>query len=268
MKRERRDAEAPKQLPNELADREPVELADALERALASMAEETYDAELIQAYLDALEEKAPIPTGKSAQTAYQELEGAMRRQLKPRRVGRWRRYITATAAALGVAFLLMVGAQAAGWNVLGALAQWTDRTFHFVPNPVETGEELEETLRAGKLPPELTPGWYPDGFVMGEAEVDEEADGIFAVFPFSDGETGFQLEVSCYQGPTGVLSRVFFKNDSAVERYTGNGRSFYLFKNGPQRTAAWSDGESVVVSITGQITKADLKRMIDHLGIH
>lgn len=46
------------------------ELADAMEEAMNAMTEETYDPAVIDAYLEALDRKVPIPNDMSAQISY------------------------------------------------------------------------------------------------------------------------------------------------------------------------------------------------------
>ena len=50
----------------------PSELAEELEAALDAMTEETYDPAMIEAYLDALDRKSPMPAHPSAEASYQE----------------------------------------------------------------------------------------------------------------------------------------------------------------------------------------------------
>ena len=52
----------------------PVELAEALELALDSMTEETYDPAVIDAYLDALDRKAPMPPVPDTEAAFQDFQ--------------------------------------------------------------------------------------------------------------------------------------------------------------------------------------------------
>lgn len=257
-----------RQLPEALTYATSAGLADAMEEALDAMTEETYDSELIQAYLDMLEEKAPVPEGETIETAHMRLMDALQRTQEkrpPKKTAQWWRYFSAVAASIGILFVLMIGAQAAGWNVFGALAQWTDKTFHFIPHG-EGVEEVQEILRDQELPPELAPTWYPEGFEMGEAEIQAEEDSVLVILPFSNGEKKFQVEVTRHKEPMGILNQIFFKNNSRVENYIHNGRSFYLFKNGGQSTAAWSDGNSLVISIIGEISTDDLRRMIDSIA--
>jgi len=128
-----------------------VDLAEGLERALDEMTEETYDSDLVAAYLDALDEKAPMPGLPNTETefaAFQAridgLSGACSSKPKNTVSGSYkvRRTLLTAAAAAAVLLALLIGAQAAGFDVLGAVARWTDETFQFVPSAGASGSLL------------------------------------------------------------------------------------------------------------------------------
>ena len=136
------------------------ELLEGMEQALYSMTEETYDAELIDAYLEALERKSPMPEHPTVDESYErfrarvgELNAAVNPQSAPARrtrPGPRRALRTALVAVITTACLLscMVVAQAAGVDVFGSIARWTDDLFGFgdvedmeaAPAPTESTE--------------------------------------------------------------------------------------------------------------------------------
>lgn len=127
----------------DLESMSPVELANALELLLDPMTEEGYDPALIGAYLDALDQKAPMPERPSAEDAWQEFQKMLKPAsapannkgipVSPVRRRRYKRLLIAVAAAVALISVLMLGVQAAGLDVFGSLARWTDEIFHFVP---------------------------------------------------------------------------------------------------------------------------------------
>ena len=114
------------------------ELNSALEEALENMTEENYDPALINAYLEALDRKDPIPEIPDAEAAYagfQERLGEIfpgrdnKATTSIRKLHRaWR---VGLVAALAIICMIgaMVVAEAAGLNVFGTMAQWTDTIF-------------------------------------------------------------------------------------------------------------------------------------------
>ena len=157
------------------------ELLEGMEQALYSMTEETYDTELIDAYLEALERKSPMPEHPTADESYErfrarvgELNAAVNPQSAPARrtrPGPRRALRTVLVAVITAACLLscMVVAQAAGVDVFGSIARWTDNLFGFgdvedmeaTPAPTEITEVTVEYIES------LLPV-VPDGFVMEE----------------------------------------------------------------------------------------------------
>lgn len=229
------------------------ELLEALEQTLFSMTEENYDGELLDAYLDELDRKSPMPEHPATDESYERfkarvgkmnaainpLESAPAASAKPK--PRHTALRTALVAVIAAACLLscMVVVQAAGLDVFGSIARWTDSLFGFgaigepaaSPSPTGTQEVTVEYIET------LLPT-VPDGFVMGEPEV------------FEDAETGCIEYWTCYYNDDKFIAF------SAVEQYDENmskyqkdsqdvsiididGQKFYIFMNNNYATAAW-----------------------------
>lgn len=115
------------------------ELADAMEQAVDAMTEETYDPAVIDAYLEALDGKIPVPDDLNTKASYSDFLTRLQplaaaEEPRSRYLKRGRKlFRTFLVAALISACLLgsMAIAQAAGINVLGAIAHWTDSVFGF-----------------------------------------------------------------------------------------------------------------------------------------
>lgn len=263
-------------------DASPVELADALERLLDSMSEETYDPELVAAYLDALEKKAPIleppPDPRVAQAAFLRRldplqskgtdQGA--RSVKGRG---WRRGLVTVAAAMAAVLALMIGAQAAGIDVFGNLARWTDETFHFVlpgqePEISSYYEPFRKALEDNGLPGELAPKWYPEGFVTEGPKVEENKYGNSATIIFRDrAEKRFAVTISSYSDSNRLASRTYEKDATSVEVYTSGEKSFYIFANFKNTTMAVWSGEEFDEIIRGELSVDEVKKIIDSIGV-
>lgn len=229
------------------------ELLEALEQTLFSMTEENYDGELLDAYLDELDRKSPMPEHPATDESYERfkarvgkmnaainpLESAPAASAKPK--PRHTALRTALVAVIAAACLLscMVVVQAAGLDVFGSIARWTDSLFGFgaigepaaSPSPTGTQEVTVEYIET------LLPT-VPDGFVMGEPVVFED-----------DVSGGIEYCVS-------FISEANYITFSAVEQYNDNmskyqkdyqdvriihidGQKFYLFMNNGYASAAW-----------------------------
>lgn len=264
----------------------PVELADALERTLDTMTEEEYDPDLIDAYLDALEEKVPMPQEPDSEKALREFQARLRdipfragedpagkaKAGPARRRYPFKRVAVTVAATVALLFALMIGAQAAGMNVFGNLAQWTDELFFFLPSGKEADRNAEyqamfqEALEEQGMPKELAPAWYPKGFTAEKPEVWDNEIGRLVEFCLEneDGKS-FYVSVNKYSETVNLTSTPYEKDSEPVEAYTGNGRTFYMMSNVNVCVATWTDGDLMEV-IRGTLSVDEVKKMIDSMG--
>lgn len=263
-----------------LENASPAQLAETLEQMLDSMSEEAYDPELIDAYLDTLEKKAPMPVrpdAKAAKANFRRRLGALSsgpaaEVAAPAPPARRRRYrLPATVAAtLALLFALMMGAQAVGFDIFGSLARWTSETFHFtaaVSQEAEVSpyyEPLRQVLRDNDIPGALAPQWYPEGFVAAEPEVEKSKRSTTVSTKFQ-GRDEKEFWVSITWNPNSEPP-VYEKDNTSVETYTRGEKSFYIFVNAKNATwAVWSDG-GFLESICGDLSVDQVKKIIDSIG--
>lgn len=227
------------------------ELLEGMEQALYSMTEETYDAELIDAYLEALERKSPMPEHPTADESYErfrarvgELNAAVNPQSAPARrtrPGPRRALRTALVAVITAACLLscMVVAQAAGVDVFGSIARWTDNLFGFgdvedieaTPAPTESTEVTVEYIES------LLPV-VPDGFVMEEPVVfvDYANHNTSYTVYYTYGD--YYICFNAVEQNESIVS-LYQKDDHDVKAITLDGVRFYIFLNNSAPMAAW-----------------------------
>ena len=68
--------------PERLNQMTPLELEEEMEQALEAMTEETYDPEIVDAYLASLDCKAPMPTPPNQEAAYGALQAKLSQAIK------------------------------------------------------------------------------------------------------------------------------------------------------------------------------------------
>ena len=229
------------------------ELLEALEQTLFSMTEENYDGELLAAYLDELDRKSPMPEHPATDESYERfkarvgkmnaainpLESAPAASAKPK--PRHTALRTALVAVIAAACLLscMVVVQAAGLDVFGSIARWTDSLFGFgaigepaaSPSPTGTQEVTVEYIET------LLPT-VPDGFVMGEPVVfeDDVSGGIeYCVSYNSDND---YITFSAVEQYDDNISK-YQKDFEDVNLIDINGQIYYVFMNNDYVSAAW-----------------------------
>lgn len=161
------------------------------------------------------------------------------------------------AAITAVAMLgVMVIAQAAGVDVFGAIARWTDESFslgtiryksgadvdfeHLSPENPDPAEyfSIQEALDAYGITEVAEPTWIPDGLVLGIPVVDRFSDGTFRFLSanYTDGSALLGIEIEYYE--TEPAGR-FEKADAAVT-CTVNDIEFFIFENGNTNIAFWT----------------------------
>ena len=199
--------------PEKLEAMSPSELAEAMEAALDAMTEETYDPAVIDAYLDALDRKAPMPAHPSAESSYQDFQDKLQEYVegasKPaKQTRKFRRIARTGIVAALLAVLLASAAQAAGIDVVGTIARWTESVFSFgtvqsgndsshypsksdqVPADVpEEYQELVTELQKLGIEEYTIPTYIPDGFQVDTPELYDD------MYGFLREENGVQPEI-------------------------------------------------------------------------
>lgn len=266
----------------ELDNMNAVDLAEALERLLDETPAEDIDPDVVAAYLDALDRKDPMPPMRlsaeeslsAAQKRLADLVGvtetrkpAPAKAPKGRRV--WRTVATVAAAA-ALVFALLVGAQAAGVNVFGALAKWTNEVFHLGSGSEQRDDiynSVKRALEEYDFPAGLAPTWYPSGATVAEPDIWQDGFNTWVKFDFVDTNSkSFYIQFVKYDDPTVVSSMVFEKDDDSLEVYTSGQKTFYILSNLDNISATWSDGQ-VLENIQGSISVEEVKKIIDSIGV-
>lgn len=188
---------------------------------------------------------------------------------KARRVPVWKT-LRIAAATVALLFALMVGAQASGLNVFGALAQWTSETFHFGTEQSEIQSEnyqmFLDTLVENSVPKDYAPTWLPSGFVASEPTVENSDSSISVKISFVNTDKGsFSISINRYTSQLNPKNRTFEKDNISVESYLSHGKTFYIFSNVDSIMATWSE-DSLLETIWGDLSKKDIKAMIDSIG--
>lgn len=197
-----------------------------------------------------------------------------------RSLRRWLKQGLIAAIAVGIVFGGMVVAQAAGIDVFNTIGRWTDEVFHFIPYENRNGEStgsnlgeyaseygiLREKLSSVGIDDNLAPTWYPEGFTHMESEIRTSRISTSVTLDVSGlGDTFVCVEIIKYSSPQQLPKSIFEKDASNIEYYSNSKQEFYLLSNLNTITAVWSDG-LLVQQITGNISRDDIKKMIDSIG--
>lgn len=264
--------------PKQLAQLSPEELAQAMEQALDEMTEDTYDQAVLDAYLDALDAQAPMPEMPDVDTSYQQfqamLSGAVSPQEHPhtRRGGKVLRMTLRVFLAAAFLFGCLVAAQAAGFNILGAVISWTDDTFLMeLPTTPPTSpwyEEYLDELATVDLTAQDLPTWLPEGY------------RVPPMVSISTGETPFDSAFFNIEGPNGermsldIMTNLDMdqmeylsmdKDDTPVEIYEIDDKTVYFFSDGNDTKAVCQYGD-VFYFLEGDVTEDMVEPFFGSIG--
>ena len=192
----------------------------------------------------------------SAQTNQQSLAVPQKRVVRFKRV--WRMAVVA-AVAIACMFAVMVTAQAAGVDVFGAMARWTQDVFSFgriAPDSQVSDDPAQETAGQGSegSSAEFTslqeafdaygmtevhePGWLPEGYALDGVDVLAVDDPFLRTFSasYTDGESIIAIDIRSYDGTPATQVQ---KIGDPVESVVKDGITFYLVQNTKDWTIAW-----------------------------
>lgn len=169
----------------------------------------------------------------------------------------WRTLLIA-AAAVGCMLAAMVTVQAAGLDVFGAMAQWTQDMFSFrrVPNDNEARDSPNEGDHAGRETQSFAslqealdsygiaqvhePTQLPDGFAINKCGV-EYLDAPYSIILYADyvnNRDPIAINIMSYEGKPAILTQ---KTDEPPELNEWNGITFYFVENAYSSIVAWYD---------------------------
>ena len=255
---------------------------------------------MIDAYLDALDRKAPTPDHPDAGTAYTWFQARVQRaagqvsggRASRRSMVRLRTLLrVAAAAALLTTFLFssMVAAQASGVDVFGAIARWTDSVFSFGALPEEDASGSVQTTAPAvqssetdrrDVPEEyheiytklkgvgcssfMFPAYIPDGFQVTETKLHSNVNDekIKFVMLYEDGTDYLIFQVS--HGGDSSFS-IYEKDSQSVEIYGQNDIDYYIFKNLDSLVSVWSKN-TTEYSLSTTLSLPVLKEIIDSVS--
>ncbi len=276
------------------------QLERELEAALEAMTEEEYDPAVIDAYLDALDRKAPTPDHPDAGTAYTWFQARVQRaagqvsggRASRRSMVRLRTLLrVAAAAALLTTFLFssMVVAQASGVDVFGAIARWTDSVFSFGALPGEDASGSVQTAAPAAqgsqtdrrdVPEEyheicnklkgvgcstfMFPSYIPDGFQVTETKLHSNAndENVKFVMLYEDGTDYLIFQVS--HGGDSSFS-IYEKDSQSVEVYSQHDIDYYIFTNLTSLVSVWNKNNTEY-SLSTTLSLPVLKEIIDSIS--
>lgn len=270
-----------------LSPKSPVELLDELEAKIDSMTAEEFDTGLVEAYLAALQEKAPVMTGFDPEQSYKEfadkhavllqnLAADAPRSGKAKRPYRSKlRSAYAAAIILVILFSGTITANAYGINVFEKIIVWGEEILKIgrgddtisgvLELPVGRGaayRSMTDALEKHGLSADVCPTWIPERYKLMMVDVQEDGGELLFNAVYQD-EKGNRLLFAIDYAPDSEAIYAIEK-DPDGQTYQDNGVEYYLVKNIGKWKATWLDS-TCFYSLSGDVTKQELMQMLDSI---
>ena len=251
------------------------ELLQLLEQINEDMTEDNFDDDLITACLDALDQKSPMPEHPSTEESWQSFKEKLgaehfgaennegcgsRPKRKVKRIFRIGLIVAIVAASL---FSCMIVAQAAGIDVFGSIARWTEDVLGF------GDRDLEPQISVGDYDADeivaRIESWLPsvgNDFEAGEPNVviDSKAEKLYYSILYSNGETRILFEAK-YKSNEDMPS-LFEKDDSELSEIVLNNIPVYFYTNVNTSVATWRT-ENIEFNVMTDLSMGELQQLFE-----
>ncbi len=180
------------------------------------------------------------------------------------------RRVGLVAAVVAAIFGLMITVQAAGVDVFGAIARWTDETFHFSVPEAGAADmwfaDYQDELEAVGLSEEYLPTWIPEGYEVTDLQIQELAKRaeIYILYG-SENDTAFDLLVSIYGEPEDMGQSIFEKDETPVQTIQAGNKTIYLFENLGLQIAA-CQYQNAIYSLVGDLPNDLVENIFASIG--
>jgi hypothetical protein len=186
---------------------------------------------------------------------------------KPRHLSRAMKTLSVAAVLAVVIISGSLTASAFGYNLWGAVAEWTRDTFGFTQSSQNNGiypfENLRDALAAYDIDEPIVPQWIPDGYGEDTVQAAETPDSKIISSSCKSASGEIKIEVKAFYNYDSK-HRVYEILEDGVEKYSSNGIDFYIMKNDEFTRVSWADGNNEC-SIICSLKPKEIYRMVDSI---
>lgn len=187
---------------------------------------------------------------------------------KPRHLSRAMKTLSVAAVIAVVIISGSVTASAFGYNLWGAVAEWTRDTFGFTQSSQSNGiypfENLRDALAAYDIDESIVPQWIPDGYGEDTVQAAETPDSKIISSSCKSASGEIKIEVKAFYNYDSK-HRVYEILEDGVEKYSSNGIDFYIMKNDEFTRVSWAAGNNEC-SILCSLKPKEIYRIIDSIS--
>lgn len=216
------------------------------------------------------DEPQPHDTSDKTQTR----QPALRSNAHPHK--RVLRTASILAAVIAVLLATSLTAYAFGFDLWGAIANWTKETFGFKSAeytqtsvssytkeiPAQLGT-IANKMELHNVPITVLPSYLPDGYVESDFQYAETTESMIFYCRLRKGDSSIALLYSAFFG--GQAHSQFEKDAATPEQYEYNGIMYYIMTNEGIYFATWTV-DNVECSIAGVETYDDTIKIIQSIG--
>lgn len=270
------------QIYQHLRSKDPTELTDELAALTEDAANGKCDLELIDAYLEILDEKAPLSfeaDPQEALSAFHEKHGLLETETSAPRRRRPRSPRPLVKAAATFAAVLVCGsmiAQACGVNIWGMIARLTSETFRLeeaetpyaevTVYPIAQGESatydsLQDAVSAFGITDPLVPSWVPERFGSPEVYVEHKASGIYIYADYEMKEDSLSIR---FNESSRATQRTVEKDSSPDVSHICRGIDHHIVVDQSLLKVTWNNGV-FECHMSGGITVKEAREIIDSI---
>lgn len=184
--------------------------------------------------------------------------------------------LRAAAIAVTVASLCIAAAGAIEVNIFEMVAEWTQDVFQFRSETstsqdaeyeagvfLEDDQTLKGLLEEAGITQRVYPKWIPDGYVFlkSNAFPDAEEPSFISIYEDEIGENPITVLVVVHSEPRGMWTE---KDPRDVDVHIKNEVKHYIINNEGVLASTWFV-DHLECSITGSVSEAEMKEMIDSI---
>lgn len=277
MKWQRRYKTQCSQIAADVEQRSNQELLQEIERILTASSAADMDTGRLEAYLDILQERAPVMEGYAPEAEWEKTKAQhpLLFEVEPSKcskkadVRRWFGPIRAVEIAVAVALCLMITVNAFGYNPIKQLLDWADGIIRVYSNPSgemtlppdDPGEyhSLAEALEAYGISPDSCPTWIPEDYTI-EVVTVRDSNRLWRIAGVYAGERGeLMIRVTLHKNADYWSNTI--ERDDGGTLCTINGREFLIVTNATRSKISWVEG-GCFYEINGLLTEKEIEEII------
>ena len=258
------------------------DLLNDLENKMSTMSEDDFDFTLVDKYLNALQDRAPVMTDYDSASEFTRLQDKHSlifendysentyvkagRKNKPKAI----RFLRITEITVAAVLCLTVSASAMGFNPIKLFIRWAEDILQVQGSPSGVMElpensgsqykSLEDALAKNGADFDGCPTWIPEDYQLIDVSV-----------KISEGTSNYMSYYISARGD--LLISVIIDNTAWVETseknaggyiYQKSDQEYYIVTNVSDTKAGWING-SYSYLISGRISEVEIKKMIDSI---